>query len=120
MLMLSAALAAATCLIHLFLGGARIARPLLEATGLRTVPKLTLYYCWHMVTILLAGLAGMLLAAALLPAPVLAWTALAFTLSFALLSLAIVAVKRVRPLHMPQWLLFLLIGAAIGGHLAGA
>src|SRR6478735_10545487 len=54
----AAALAAfSTFLIHTFVGGRLIARPLLAARDLPRVPRLTVYYCWHMVSLLLFGMA---------------------------------------------------------------
>ncbi|MEM7644653.1 MAG: hypothetical protein AAF366_19330 [Pseudomonadota bacterium] len=41
--------------IHTFLGGRDIARPLVRA-DLEDVVKWTQYYCWHLVTLTLAGL----------------------------------------------------------------
>jgi hypothetical protein len=54
-----------TCLIHLFVGGRFIARPLLDATDLRRFPKVTAYYAWHLVTVMLLAMScGFSLAAA--------------------------------------------------------
>lgn len=44
-------------LVHTFLGGVKIARPLLESKELGAVAKYTNYYCWHLVTIALAIMA---------------------------------------------------------------
>ena len=53
----AAAIAGLTCVIHVWLGGREVAQPLLASGGLGKVPKFTNYYCWHLVTIVLAGLA---------------------------------------------------------------
>lgn len=53
--------------LHTFLGGRSIARPLLAAGDLRDTPKFTQFYCWHIVTILLATMAGGLVYAAFVP-----------------------------------------------------
>ena len=53
--------------IHTFLGGRSIAKPLLAAEDLRDTPKYTQFYCWHIVTILLAAMAGGLIYAAFIP-----------------------------------------------------
>ena len=53
--------------IHTFAGGRAIARPLLAAGDLRDTPKYTQFYCWHIVTILLAVMAGGLVYAAFVP-----------------------------------------------------
>ena len=97
-----------TALTHFVLGGREIARPLLACAALAPVPKYTNYYTWHMVSILLFAMAGLFIYAGFYPAEKvvpLSQTALAFL--FALLSIALVAAKRMKPLHMPQWALFL-------------
>lgn len=108
----AAAVSVLTCLIHLVLGGREIARPLLAADGLRRVPKYTAYYCWHLVTITLAGLA---LAFAVAARPDgsrdLALFATGGAALFAAWSLGMIARFRLRPWHFPQWALFLPITA---------
>ena len=49
-------LAAAMTSVHVILGGQFIAEPLLQS-DLATLPRMTLYLCWHGVTIVLAGMA---------------------------------------------------------------
>jgi len=51
-------LAAAMTGVHVVVGGRVIAGPLL-ASGLETLPKMTLYLCWHGVTIVLAGMGAL-------------------------------------------------------------
>jgi hypothetical protein len=107
----AAALALLTWGLHTFAGGPEVARPLL-ASALPPVPKLTTYYCWHLVTIVLFAQAGAFAYAAVTPTgrDVAAFaTALAF--AFALWSVLLVAWKHRRPLELPQWLLFGAIGA---------
>lgn len=65
--LLVASLAAlATCLTHVLLGGRLFARPLLES-GVRSPVKHTHYYCWHLVSVALALVAGALAWAAFAP-----------------------------------------------------
>jgi hypothetical protein len=45
-------LASATALVHIFLGGKDVARPLLRSS-VDEVVKLTLYACWHLVSVAL-------------------------------------------------------------------
>lgn len=45
-------LASATALIHIFVGGKDVARPLLRSS-VDEVVKLTLYACWHLVSVVL-------------------------------------------------------------------
>jgi len=103
----AAAIAAATTLIHALLGGSEIARPLLVAEGLRRVPKYTMYYCWHLVTIVLVGLAlAFALAAIGHASRDLAAFATAGAGLFALWSLGMIGLFRLRLAHFPQWALF--------------
>ncbi|CAN7407291.1 hypothetical protein LJR090_003228 [Bosea sp. LjRoot90] len=106
-LALAAALAAATTLIHFILGGRHVAAPLLATERLHAVPKFTMYYCWHLVTIVLAALAlAFGLAATGQGSRDLALFATAGAALFCLWSLAMVALFRLRIAHFPQWALF--------------
>lgn len=51
-IVLSGAVAAITAAIHVVAGGKEIARPLL-ASGLDETVKLTMYACWHLVSVVL-------------------------------------------------------------------
>lgn len=113
-LALAALLAAATTLIHAILGGREIAIPLLAAERLHAVPKFTLYYCWHLVTIVLAALAlAFGLVAIGLGSRDLALFATVGAALFCLWSLGMVGLFRLRIAHFPQWALFAAI--AISG-----
>jgi hypothetical protein len=46
-----------TFAVHTFIGGARVARPLLADRSLPRASKWLSYYCWHIVTVLLAAMA---------------------------------------------------------------
>ncbi|WP_299989613.1 hypothetical protein [uncultured Ruegeria sp.] len=52
-------LSAIITLIHVFMGGPEVARPLLAAGNLEKQPKYVAYYCWHLVSISL-GLMSLL------------------------------------------------------------
>lgn len=92
--------------IHVFLGGRLIARPLLES-DLATLPRLTLYLCWHGVTIVLAGMA-------LLYADGLFWRrrrdsvvlASGLAAAFFVLICAVILAFGVSPFDLPQWIVF--------------
>ena len=113
-LALATLLAAATTLIHAILGGREIATPLLAAERLHAVPKFTLYYCWHLVTIVLAALAlAFGLVAIGLGSRDLALFATVGAALFCLWSLGMVGLFRLRIAHFPQWALFAAI--AISG-----
>jgi hypothetical protein len=111
---------AATCAVHTFVGGRVIAGPLLAAGDLRTVPKVTAYFCWHMVTIVLAAMTvGFGWAAANPRGAVLAWFLVGLAMAFALLNLGLGYLWRLHPLRrLPQWMFFVLIaGLGVAGAL---
>jgi len=98
--------------VHVFVGGRLVAEPLL-ASGLSTLPRLTLYLVWHAITVVLAGMA-------LLAADALFWRRRADSM-FLLAGLAGVftvlvgaAILRfaVSPLDLPQWIAFAPMSAA--------
>lgn len=107
-LLVAAAISAVTCLIHVVVGGRYVARPLLDEPALRRAPKLTFYYCWHLVTLLLAGMAlAFAMAAQPMGSRELAWFA---TVGAGLCGAGslVMAVRFGRRLwHFPQWMLFL-------------
>ena len=59
--------AAATALIHIFAGGPTVAAPLLAAKDIGETPKLTNYYCWHLVSLILIAMLGVFLYSAATP-----------------------------------------------------
>ncbi|MDU0339898.1 hypothetical protein [Bosea rubneri] len=103
----AAIIALATTVVHAWLGGREIARPLLAAERLRNVPKYTMYYCWHLVTIILAGQAlAFGLAAFGHASRDLTIFATVSAGLFALWSLGMIGGLRLRLAHFPQWALF--------------
>lgn len=95
---------------HTFIGGRLFAAPLLASKDLGTVVRLTNYYCWHIVTILLVPMAAAFFFASYFPRHVaLAAGFTAIAAGCSLLSLFIVASYKVRPLRMPQWLFFAVV-----------
>lgn len=92
--------------IHVFVGGRLIARPLLES-DLADLPRLTLYLCWHGITIVLAGMA-------LLYADGLFWrrrrdsviVASGLAAAFFGLGWALILAFGLSPLDLPQWIVF--------------
>lgn len=101
----------AVCLTHILLGGKEVARPLLDSPALRPIPKYTNYYCWHIVTIVIAALGGMFIYAAWVPSAFeLAWVATLLALSFSLWNIGLYMGKRPEFrswVELPQWLLFM-------------
>lgn len=108
-LIAAAAAAFATFLVHTFVGGRLIAAPLLQARALARIPRFTVYYCWHMVTVLLLAMAAALGWAAYNANAALVVLVTALSVGFAVLSLALVVQFRVSPWLMPQWSFFVAI-----------
>jgi len=107
-LIAAAVLSAGVFLIHTFLGGRTIAVPLLKSGDLHPVPKYVAYYCWHLVTIVLAAIAVMFAVAGVRAQSLdLAWVATALTALFCLLGLAVPPIKKQKYGDMPQGWLFL-------------
>ncbi len=96
-------------LIHVFAGGPSIARPLLAAKDIGTVPKLTNYYCWHLVSIVLFAMGASWVWFLVEPQAIeVAMLATGLSIAFMLWGLVLVAWKRQRSIEMPQWILFAL------------
>ena len=106
----AAVLSFLTTLIHLFAGGREIAVPLLESRDIQPVPKYTMYYAWHLVTIMLFVMAVTFGHSAIdQTQTVLAFYTTMLAISFMLLSLGFVVWKKQKFWQMPQWFLFLVI-----------
>ncbi len=109
---IASGLALAVWAIHTFLGGPTVARPLL-ASEMDELPKLTNYYCWHLVTLTLLAIGLGYLYAAFVPGGRdIAALVTALSLSFAGWGLILVFWKRQRTVDMPQWILFVIVATA--------
>ena len=110
--------AAVIAIIHVVAGGREIAQPLLRQDTLSPSVTLTHYYCWHMATISLAGLAGCYAYAAISQdGRILATFATLIAAAFCIWGLMLVLWKRQRHREMPQWVLFLgLTASGIWAH----
>jgi len=62
---MATAAAASTFCVHVFVGEIHVARPLVADTALPKAAKWLAFYCWHLVTLMLAALSLYLLAVAL-------------------------------------------------------
>ena len=103
----ASAAAALTFLVHAFVGGRFVAGPLLRAEGLGGVAKFTAYYCWHLVSIVLAGMALAFLRAGLFPGGrEVAAASLLFACCALIWSLAMIQRWRLSWFKFPQWALF--------------
>lgn len=109
---LAALFSLATWAIHTFVGGPFAAKPLL-ACDMKTVPKLTNYYCWHLVTLTLLAMSGGFAYAAIEEgAHELGAFLGILAIAFCLWSIALFSWKRRRAIELPQWILFASISAA--------
>ncbi len=109
---LAAATALAAFAVHTFVGGARVARPLLADRTLPPASKWLNYYCWHMATITLVIVAAAFAYAAPRPGELaLASFATVFAGSAAVLSAAVALKARIHPLRFPSTSLLALVAA---------
>lgn len=96
-----------TVLVHVFPGGREIAKPLLASSELKTVPKYAAYYCWHLVSITLVGIAVAFYFAAVDQSEALLGVfATVGAGSFAIWSLLLIAIFKLKIWQFPQWVLF--------------
>ena len=97
----------ALCLIHVFAGGRHIVGPLLGARDLHDVPKYTQYYCWHLVTIVLAAMSLAFIYSAIgTGAQDVAMVMGVIAAAFAVFGLLIVPIMQQSYRQMPQGWLF--------------
>lgn len=113
----AAAVSLLTFWVHTFVGGPRVAVPLLADEGLPRVAKWLAYYCWHIVTLYLLGMAGGFASVASGFASMsLAWFLLFNSAAFSLLSAAVTLKAGIAPYRFPSTILFATVAftAAIG------
>ena len=93
---------------HVFAGGPAVARPLLRSKDLDPIARYTNFYCWHLVSIMLAAMvAGFALGAFRPASHELAVLMTVLAGSFCVWSVVLIVWKHRRPLDLPQWALFL-------------
>lgn len=104
------AIAMVTFLVHTFVGGPRVAAPLLADTGLPRASKWLNYFCWHIAMVLLAFMAGAFAWLAHEPRSAVTGPALVFfgslSLVLAMLSAWVALKGRIHPLRFPSTSLF--------------
>lgn len=116
-LMLAAVLSGATTVAHVVFGGRESVGPLLES-DVPWVPRMTHYYCWHLVSLTLAAMSLGYGYASLVPGGLdVAYLLTGLSLGFMAWSVLLGFWKRPKPWYaLPQWVLFLgITGAAILG-----
>ena len=108
----ASASALVTFAVHTFIGGIFVARPLLADQGLPKAAKWLAYYCWHIVTLLLLGLAlafGAAAAGALAREAALGLSV--FCAACSLLSIAVALKGHIAPWRFPSTTLFAVTAA---------
>jgi len=97
-------LAAAMTVVHVVIGGQMIAGPLLKS-DLDTLPRMTLYLCWHGITIILAGMA-VLFALGFRGQKDAVKLASGLAAAFFILGWGYILGFGLSPLDLPQWIAF--------------
>ncbi len=99
-----------TFAVHTFIGGPRVAGPLLATTHLPPASKWLNYYCWHIVTIfLLAMCMGYTYVAVHTDRPELAVFLTTLSAALSVLSVAVAIKGKINPFRFPSTSLFTLI-----------
>jgi len=104
--------AAVTFVVHTFIGGKFVARPLLADAGLPKASKWLNYFCWHNTTIVIAFVAAIyawLASTAPQTAIIIALSSL--TTAFSLLSAGVALKGGIHPLQFPSTSLFAITSA---------
>ena len=96
-----------TFLVHTFIGGPKVAGPLLKDTGLPIASKWLNYYCWHVTTIYTLLMGGAYAYVALNPEkPELVVFLSILNTALALLSAAVAIKGNINPFRFPSTSLF--------------
>lgn len=99
-----------TFAVHTFVGGPRVATPLLADTNLPKASKWLNYYCWHIVTIYTFLMGGGYAYVALNPEKIELVIFLSILNgSFAILSAAVAMKGKINPFRFPSTSLFAII-----------
>jgi hypothetical protein len=106
-------IAGITFLVHTFAGQIYVVRPLLAVDNLSRASRWLAFYCWHMVTILLAAMSAMYFYASVaLEARPLGVMFTVLAAAFSLLCVAVALKGRVPPLRFPATSLFAAVAIA--------
>jgi hypothetical protein len=99
-----------TFAVHTFIGGPRVAGPLLATTHLPIASKWLNYYCWHITTVLLLAMGAGYAHVALHPdRPELAVFLTALSSALSVLSAAVAIKGRINPFRFPSTSLFAVV-----------
>ena len=103
----AAVMSIVTFAVHTFIGGPRVAEPLLANTDLPKASKWLNYYCWHITTIFTFSMGGAYAYVALHPdRPELVVFLTVVTAAISLLSAAVALKGNINPFHFPSTSLF--------------
>ena len=99
-----------TFLVHTFIGGPRVAKPLLESKNLPIASKWLNYYTWHITTIFTLLMGGAYAYVAVNPEKVeLVVFLTILTGAFSILSASVAIKGRINPFRFPSTILFALV-----------
>lgn len=101
-----------TFTVHTFIGGPRVAGPLLATTHLPIASKWLNYYCWHLATVFLLAMSMGFAYVALHPdRPELAVFLSVISATLSALSAAVAIKGRINPFRFPSTSLFAAVSA---------
>ncbi len=99
-----------TFYVHTFIGGPRVAEPLLANTDLPMASKWLNYYCWHITTIYLLFMGGAYAFVAVFPdRPELVVFLTILNTALSLLSVAVALKGKINPFMFPSTSLFAVV-----------
>lgn len=108
----AAAVSFITFTVHTFVGGPRVAEPLLQNSTLPIASKWLNYYCWHITTIYTLLMGGAYAYVALNPdKPELVVFLSILNVSFSILSAAVAIKGKINPFRFPSTSLFAAVAA---------
>jgi len=106
-LLLAGVASGLTMLLHIFGGGRFFMAPVLSEQALAVYPKTIMYYCWHIVTIVLFFMSASFIYCAFYPAEPLAWIQTIQATLFCVWNVFLIVWKKLSPRRLIQWVLFL-------------
>lgn len=104
---LAGALSAVWFVVHFFIGGREIARPLMHSAAIDTLVRHTQYLCWHFTSFTIAAIAGFFFWSAYSGVSAFAAAGTVLASGFVLVGVGLVFGLRERHLTLPQGWLFL-------------
>lgn len=112
----AAIISAVTFYVHTFVGGPRVAGPLLADDQLPKASKWLSYFCWHIATVLLATMTLSFIAVAIQwVSNDIAWLLGGLSIILSALSAGVALKGGINPFRFPSTSLFFLSAAAVLG-----